>query len=188
MIDGESFLVDLDKQVTVEAQDKPEVKHRVALRVAMQQRVELNTLRFQYEMPATLTDDQGKSERTARLRHELGFLLLITDLGPPLEAAVQDSALKVLTEPITKNLEESHFKNIEVAKPHRGKFTGCQGPGVKIHYQDRQDYDQTCFAYVLIGPTFTCSCFIQFFDKDKERVFPLIKTILNSIEGAKKGG
>ena len=65
MINGESFVVHLDQAVKLESRDHPGAAYQVALRLALHQRVELNTLAFEYDWPATATDSQQRSNRTA---------------------------------------------------------------------------------------------------------------------------
>jgi len=38
----------------------------------------------------------GREQHTVRLSHELGYNMLITDLGGPLDAKGQEEALKIL--------------------------------------------------------------------------------------------
>ena len=88
-INGESFLVEANRQTKLESKEKPGVRYDVAVRVAPTQRVRLGTLQFEYELPAKVEVGGRRENRSARLVHELGFSLLISDLGRPLDSKGQ---------------------------------------------------------------------------------------------------
>ena len=76
-INGESFLVEVNRLVKLESEQNPGQSYEVALRVAPTQHRTLNTFRFDYDLPARLHDDEGRRQRTVRLTHELGFTMQI---------------------------------------------------------------------------------------------------------------
>ena len=185
MINGESFLVEADRQVKLESPEKPGVTYDVALRIALRQRVRLNTLEFQYDWPARVEDDHRKPHRTVRIRHELGFTMLITDLGQPLDDEEQTETLKILKESTVQSLRESRMGDISVSDPPPRKFDGADGHGVIIRYQDREGFDQTCLVYLLTGPTFAGSCVVNYFEIDEGTIVPKVKSTLDSIRAVR---
>lgn len=181
MIDGESYLVEADRQMRLESKEKPGTKYTVALRISLQQPLELNTLRLEYDWPAHIQDDRGRAQRTVRVRPELGYTFLITDLGQPLESKAQSQALEILVQSVSKSLAESKMQEIEVAKPHGRDFAGSKGQGVIIRYKDKEDFVHNCLVYVLVGEKFAASSIVQFFENNAETVKPRIKAMLDSV-------
>lgn len=180
MINGESFLIQADRQQRLESRQSPGTSYEVALRIALSQPVELNSVRLDYPWPAKVEDDHGQPQRTIRIRHELGYTLLLTDLGQPLEAGAEDDALKTLSDSVVKGLRQSGIEQIQVAQPHSHRFPSAAGRGVVIRYRGG-DYDQTCMVYLLTGKQFAASCVVQYFDRDADNVLPGIRKIIDSI-------
>jgi hypothetical protein len=180
-INGESFLVDANRFTKLASKEKPGVSYNVALRVAPVQRVRLNTLQFEYETPGKVQDDGKRENRSARLTHELGFSILLTDLGHPLETKAQEQTLKMLVESVTGALRDQKAAGIEVSEPHQRKFDGSSARGVTIRYRDAKGFGHVCPVYVLSGPTFAASCVTEYLDRDSDDVLPLIKKTLDSV-------
>ncbi|MEN6496862.1 MAG: hypothetical protein ABFD16_21435 [Thermoguttaceae bacterium] len=181
MINGESFLVEADQQARLESKERPGVTYNVALRVALRQPIELNTLRLEYDWPAQVEDDRGRKQRTVKVHHELGYTVLFTDLGQPLEGKDAGEALDILIQSVTKSLTESGMQRLAPSKPYHREFAGAKARGVTIHYQDKEGFGQACLVYLLVGDRFTGSCIAQYFDKDEETVLPRIKALLDSV-------
>lgn len=185
MINGETFVLEANRLVTLQSQQKPGVSYRVAIQIAMQQQVALDNIRFDYDWPATVTEDRRRAHRMVRIRHELGFSMILTDLGEPLDAAAQDEALKLLSDSIVESFRASGMKKLTVSEPYEQKFAKASARGVSIRYEDSQGVAQTSLACVLTGPRFSASCVAQYFDSDAERAVPQVKKILESIRPAK---
>jgi hypothetical protein len=185
MINGESFVVHLDQAAKLESRDHPGTTYQVALRLALRQRVELNTLAFEYDWPATVTDSQQRSNRTVHVEHELGFSVTLTDLGRAIEAETRAESLNILKDSVAEGLRESKVRKLTVSEPHARKFTGCDAEGVTFRYQDSQDLGHTCMAWLLTGPTFAATCVVQYADKDAEVCLPRIKDTLESVKAMK---
>jgi len=181
MINGESFLVEANRQQRLESRQSPGVTYDVALRIAMTQPVKLNTLRFEYDWPAEVEDDRRQPQRTVRIRHELGFTMLITDLGRPVEEAGEDEALKIVSESVVEGLRGSGMEHIQVGDSHTLPFPAAAGRGVVIHCRGGQGYDQTCLVYLLRGKGFAASCVVQYLDAEVETVLPRVRKTFNSI-------
>ena len=128
-INGESFPVEANRVVKVESKKNPGVSYNVAVRVAPTQRVRLNTIQFDYELPAKVEDSRKPQNRSARLTHELGFSILLNDLGQPLDPPAQEATLKVLVNSVTAELREEKVTGIDVSVPHQRTFDGSQRTG-----------------------------------------------------------
>lgn len=181
MINGETFFVEVDQQTRLDSKERPGVAYNVALRVALRQPLELNTLRLEYDWPAQVEDDHDRKQRTVKIHHELGYTVLFTDLGQPLEGKAAEETLETLVQSVTKSLTESGMQKLAPSKPHHREFTGAKARGVTIHYQDKQGFDQTCLIYLVMGERFSGSCVVQYFDNNEETVLPRIKALLDSV-------
>jgi hypothetical protein len=180
-INGETFVVEADRQVKLESRENPGVTYEVALWIAMEQRVRLNTLRFEYDWPARVTDDRGRPHRTFRIEHELRYTLLITDLGGPLDPEARDRALEILRESTVEGFKRAGVAQdpVAVIAPH--KFAHAMGHGFTIRYRDREGFAHTCVAYVLTGANFAAYCVVEYFDADAGAAIPRVKKTLDSI-------
>ena len=67
MINGESFLVEANRQIKLQSKDKPGVSYQVAIRVAPVQRLKLNTLRFQYDQRFEVEDSRQPQRRSVNI-------------------------------------------------------------------------------------------------------------------------
>jgi uncharacterized membrane protein len=181
MINGESFSIEADRQERLQSKDSPSVTYDVALRIAMIQPVSLNTVRFEYVWPAQVEDDRGRTQRTARIRHELGYTMLVTDLGPGLAAGSEDEALKLLADSVAAGLRASGIAAIREDKPHTHQFPSAAGRGVVIRYRDAQDYDQVSLVYLLTGEKFAAGVVAQYFQRDAADVLPGIRKTIDSL-------
>ncbi len=179
MINGESFSVEENRVIKLQSSRKPEVEYEVAIRVAPMQQLRLATCQLDYDWLARVDVDRKKPLQTVRIRHELGFTMLITDLGQPLEAKAQSELLDVLAQSLAASFQEMSEK-VETSKPHTRQFAAAVGRGVVVRYTDKQGYGHTGLAYVLSGANFTATCVVQYLDADKDDVLPLIKKTLDS--------
>lgn len=128
-INGETFRVEANRVMKVESKKTPGVAYNVAVRVAPIQRVRLNTVQFEYELPAKVEDNGKRENRSARLTHELGFSILFNDLGTPLEPQAVEGTLKLLVDSVTAELREEKAVGIEVSVPRQHKFDGSDAGG-----------------------------------------------------------
>jgi hypothetical protein len=195
VINGERFLVEGNRKVKVQSQEKPGTSYEVAVRVSPTQRLRLNTVEMEYDLPAQVVDDRGKPSRTVRIRHELGFTLTLTDLGQAMEAEDREKVLTALKDSLAELCAKRHGEALEVGEPREPKFQGAAARGRRIHFRDptlsldpTEDVGYTCFAYVLYGPKFTVSCLIEYRDKYKDDCVPVIKKVLDSISAPPQAG
>jgi len=186
VINGESFTVEANRVVELTSRRDPQVKYQVALRIAPTQRIKLNAVQFDYDRLCEVEDDRGRQQRTARLKHELGFTMLVTDLGDtPLPEETQREALKLLVDSVVENIREQQPEHLDVGQPQPRRFRGASGLGVTIHYRDAQDLGRTYYVYLLGGPKFAVSCVVQYVDNDLDDVRELIAQVLNSFAPAR---
>lgn len=183
MINGETFSVEANRRAKLKSQSKPGVTYDVAIQIAMEQHIRLDRLRFSYEWPAAVQESHRRGQRTVRIRHELGFTVIITDLGPAMDAKGQEEVLKIMTDSMAESLRESGVKKLETAAPREWKFTNSSGRGVQFRYEDQQATPQTSLALVLGAPNFAASCIVQYFDANAENALPRVRKILDSIRG-----
>lgn len=181
LIDGESFLVEIDRQTKLESRQKPGVAYQVALRLAPVQRRRLGSLEFAYELPCKLYDDAQAPRRGARLVHELGFTMLLSDLGGPLEPGQRQQALDMLVESVTETFKQMNVGGLDVGKSHQRQFGDVSALGTTIRYRDSQDYGHTSLVYVFWGENLAGTCIVQYLDHDAEDVLPRIRRVLESI-------
>ena len=188
MINGESFLVEANRAMKLQSKEKPGTSYDVAIRVAPTQRVKLNAIQFDYDLPAKVEDDGKRENRSVRLTHELGYTVLITDLGQPLDAKAQGEALKILVDSVKETLREMKETKLNVGETHQLTFDGSSARGVTIRYRDAKDIGHVCLVYVLSGPKFAATCVAQYVDDDSEDVLPLIKKVLDSVRSVRNRG
>ncbi len=186
MINGENFTVQANRRATLKSQKKPGVTYEVAVQIALQQHIRLSRLEFDYEWPASVQETRGVTQRTVRIRHELGFTVLVTDLGPAVDSKAQEETLKIAANSVSESLKESGMKNMEVAASRDWKFANSAGRGIRLHYEDNQATPQTAMLFVLSAPNFTASCLVQYFDANADNVLPLVKRILDSLRAVPK--
>lgn len=190
MINGESFIVEANRAVTLQSKAKPGTAYEVALRVSPVQYLRLNNIRLEYDLRTKVDDNRQAERRSARLTHELGFSMLVTDLGDPLDAGARETALQMLTESVLKSHRRQGANDAqgEVTRLKDAQFRSAEGRGVQIRHKDADGIEHVSLVYVLVGKTFTSSCIVQYLEADSENVLPLVKRTLDSIEatGAKK--
>lgn len=181
LINGESFQVEGNQRTKLESKEKPGTVYDIAVRVSPTQMLRMNSVRLEYELPAKVIDDRGKETRTLLIRHELGFTIQVKDLGQALTAEQQAAALKAVTEFATQNVVGQKAEELKASDPIPRKFAGSAGQVVSIHYQDPKGFGHVCLACVLGGETFTTTCVIDYQERDREDVLPMIKKTLDSI-------
>ncbi len=159
---------------------KPEARYELVVRIAPTQVLRLNTVRLEYDMPADVFDDRGPRQRTVQIRHQLGFNLLLTDLGGPLEAKEQDEVMKSRIDSVVKLHKD---EKPTVGSPFQRQFSGAAGQGKIIHYKDAQGVGHSCVVCTLSGAKFCVACIVQYRDEDKKEVMPTVTKILDSVEG-----
>ena len=180
-INGENFLVEANRQVKLESKAKPGVSYTVAIRLAPTQRVRLNTIQFEYDLPAKVKADARGENRTARLTHELGFSMLLCDLGRPLDAKDREKTLQTLAKSVATTLHEGKVEGLEVSEPRQHKLDGSSISGETIRYRDAKGLQHVYLVYVLSGPRYAATCIVEYLDNDGEDVLPLVKRILDSV-------
>ena len=181
-INGESFLVEANRQTKLESKEKPGVRYEVAVRVAPTQLVRLSTLQFEYDLPAKVEVDARRENRSARLIHELGFSLLLCDLGRSLDAKGQQQTLENLLKSVTSTLRDAKMEDLNVTEPHERKFDRSAARGITVRYRDPKGSAHVCLVYVLTGPGHAATCVAEYLDDQSDEVLPVIKKTLDSVQ------
>jgi DNA-binding MarR family transcriptional regulator len=182
MINGESFLVEANRVHKLESRENPGVGYQVAVRLAPIQHLKLNTIEFDYDVFFRVEDDRGREKRSARLSHQLGFSMLITDLGAPLKPEQLNEALKLLTESVTKTFQALEVKDLTTTEPHARQFGAAQARGLVVRYRDADDFSHACLVYVLATGQTAATCVVQYMEDDADNALPLIKRTLDSLQ------
>jgi len=144
LINGESFLVEGNRLVKLQSDQNPGTAYEVAIRLAPTQLYRMSTLEFAYERPASIEQDAEGGQNVVRLMHELGYSMLIHDLGGTLDEPAQRQALEILAESVAGSFDEMEAREIQVGKPHTRKFGANIGHGTVIRYHDEQELGHTC--------------------------------------------
>jgi hypothetical protein len=180
-INGETFLVEANRQVKLESKAKPGVTYTVAIRIAPTQPVRLNTVQFDYDLPAKVKADARGENRTARLTHELGFSVLFCDLGRTLDSQAQEQTLETLAKSVTTSLRDAKVKGLKISETHQRSFNGIAARGETVRYRDAKGLEHVYLLYVLSGPDCAASCVVEYLEHDSDDVLPLVKRILDSV-------
>ncbi len=184
LINGESFLVEENRVVKVRSEKNPETEYQVAIRVAPTQKYRMPTLLFAYDRPAIIECDTEGGQNVVRLIHELGFTMLIHDLGGTLDDDARKQALGILVESVVASFKEMKARNIQVGNTHARKFGENTGLGAMIRYIGAQNLGHACLVYVLAGKDFSATCVVQYLDGDQDDVLPLVRKTLDSFQAA----
>jgi hypothetical protein len=181
VINGESFTIEANRTNKLQSRRHPGTVYEVALRVAQVQRLALNTMQADYDRGFRVRDDRGRPLRTATLEHELGFTLVLTDLGADFDDAGRQKVLGTLKASMEKTLAGETAGKLQVSEPFESQFAGGKAHGLSIRYSDAQGIGRTCLVYVLGDQKSACSCIVQLVDADRDDVLPLVKKTLDSI-------
>jgi hypothetical protein len=187
-IDGESVLIEANRSVELKSKRKPGVAYQVAIRVAPVQRLKLENLQLEYDMHSKVESTRRPGQQSVKIQHQLGFTMLVNDLGPPIAEEGRDEALKILTESAVETYRDTGIKqaDIKITRLVKHQFGGAEGRGVRIDYPDAQGIRHSVLVYVLVGKTFSASCIAQFLDRDGDDVLPLVRKTMDSVRGLGK--
>ncbi len=187
-IDGESFLIEANRAMKLTSKQKPGVTYQVAIRVAPLQRLRLDNLQLEYDLQSQVELTGRPKQQSVKLQHQLGFTMLINDLGPPIDEDNRDNVLKILAESAVETYRESGAKRgeIRVSRLVSHQFGGAEGRGVRIDYPDSQGIEHSALVYLLVGKTFSASCIAQFLDADGKDTLPLVRKTMDSVRGLER--
>ncbi len=185
VINGETFHVEGSRLLRLQSQARPGVNYDVMLRVAPTQVLRLNTVQFDYDYLAKVVDDRRPQNRSVSLTHELGFTIVLNDLGPPLPPAERDEALKILSDSILATFQAQKVADLEPETPQERRFATSSGRGRAIRYRDSQGLAHSCLVYALNGQEFGVSCIVTYLDRDFDQIKPLLLQTLNSLRPKK---
>ena len=86
-------------------------------------------------MPAKVFDEGGgRRQHTVRIKHELGFSIMLTDVGEVLDKDEQDKALERLKGSVVATYHDVKGATLAVRNPHLLNFSNAYGSGITIHY------------------------------------------------------
>ncbi len=182
MINGESFLIRTNRAQKLESKLNPGVTYNVALRIAPTQQHKMNQVRFDYDWLCEIVDNRKPRQRTVRMTHELGFTMLITELGGVMEPETQAEVLKAQSTSVVEALGEMKVKELKVGKPLSSKSEGNNTQRVVIRYNDEEGDAHTCVVCVLVKSDFAVSIVVEYLDAGSKDVLPLIKKTLGSLD------
>ncbi len=181
-IDGESFQVEGNQRpIKVESTLKKGTTYTLAVRVAMTQKLRLNSVQMEYGLWAKVIDNKSRDLRVVRIVHDLGFSLTITDLGHALDVKHQDDLLKTLADDAVKRFSDRKATDLKRTEPKDRKFGSSAGKWLSINYNDSEGVARTCMVFVLSGEKYTVSAVAEFRDQDKEDVGAWAMNALRSI-------
>jgi hypothetical protein len=180
-VNGESFLVEGDRVVTLTSQQHPGTSYEVAVRIAPMQVVRLGNLRVEYDRNAQLELSGDREQPGAKITHELGFSILLNQLAGPVDPKRRAETLELLSGSVAETYKEMKVEQLEVDRPHQRKFEHSTGDGVRIRYRDAQGFGHTSLVYLVTGEGFAASCIVHYLDNDADNVLPLVKRTLDSI-------
>lgn len=180
-IDGEVFEIELGKATTVKSRTRPGVEYQLSLGVAAEQSIELDTVGFRYDRSSRAREDRGQGAPTATLSNDLGFTMIITDLGGTIDTEDRDRVLKLLVDRMVQSFRPNAEGAPTVSKESEAKFDDMSGSVVSIQYRDKDGYDRTCVVYLLADATHACSCIVQYLNENAVAIAPVVKRTLDSI-------
>ena len=181
VINGESFSIEANRTIKLESRKNPGLAYDVALRVAQVQRLVLNSLQIDYDRGFQVADDQGRTVRTATLRHELGFTLIASDLGRSYDAAGRQQALEALANSVQTSLRAEQAGEVKTTELPANQLPAATIHARRMRYTDKLGTARTSLIYILGDESFTAACIVQLLDTDAADVLPLVKTTLNSL-------
>lgn len=187
-INGENFRIEGNRVVQVDSKANPGTTYKVAIRVSPTQPLRLNTVQLEYPLPSAVTDDHGKELRTVQIK-QMGFSMMIKDLGPAFDAKQVDKVLKMLLEFVTAPAKDQGATGVTTDEPVMRKYAHAAGPMAKIRYilpnakdPNGEGEEHVALACVLTGPSFAVTLVIDCLKKNVDDVGPMISEMLNSIQ------
>lgn len=180
-IDGETFLIEPEKQMELKSKDNPGKTYKVALRLAQRQRWVLNTIRFEYDGAFKVDDDNEAETRTATLTHELGFSLAVMDVGPAPEKAAATKLVQQLADSMANSYKQGGATEVTVAKPADRKFGALSGQEIRIDYVDRNKKKSTTLVTLIVAGKQAGACVLSYPTAREAEVMPMAKVTLESM-------
>jgi hypothetical protein len=179
-INGEHFTVDGDRVTKLKSSENPKTTYEVAVRLAQLQRWKLNNAQFDYDKGFSVSDDLKSPLRTATLKHGLGFVMTVSDLGAVMTAEAQDRNLTQLADRLVNSYHAAKATAVDVTEPQRKKLGSSDVSGVTIRYDDADGVGHITLCYFVTGEAFTCSSTVQCLEADRDDVMPLVRPTLES--------
>lgn len=185
-INGKSFDIQLGEQLRV-----PPVKalkdgnNRYSVQIAPTQLAKMNTLQLRYPYPSRAFDDEEKKERTIRVYHEMGFAILVTDFGGPLNNP--ETSIPKIVDVLKETLREELVGGLKNPKEASSKLeyvtkngTRVNGVIVQVKLSDVKIVEAA--AFTISNEKFFATLTLQLFGIPFEHVRGKIKDMLESFE------
>jgi hypothetical protein len=181
VINGEPFTIEANRTQKLQSKTRPGATYEVALRIAQIQRLALNSLQLDYDRGFHVTDDRGRTVRTATLRHELGFTMIVSDLGKSYDSQGRQTAFEALTASLHNTLKDDGAGAIKTSAPAAAELPPTTVSCQQIHYVDKSGSKRISRVYLLGNARFTASCIVQYLEEDAENALPLVKATLDTL-------
>ena len=181
VINGESFVVEANRQTQLKSTKNPGTTYDVSLQLATNQQWLLNDVRFKYDGRFAVNDDGSNSNRTATLEHELGFSMVVMDLGKaPDDPNEREKLAQRLADSIAGSYRNGGATDLTISKPAAKKFEHSAGYGLTISYTDA---GEKLFAdvYVLVSGGKACAVILNYKQADAGDARPIAQVTLDSI-------
>lgn len=179
-IDGESFLVEADKQVDLKGANGK--TYKVALRLARRQRWSLNKVKFEYDAGFRVDDDNEAGLRTATLTHEMGFQLAVMEGGKAPAVAERPKVLSRVVDSISKSYTTGGATGLTVSAPETKKYGAATAVEQRITYTDRNKKASVTRVALLVAGDQTATAILSYPADDETEVAAMAKVTFESFE------
>ena len=177
IIDGKSFVVKKNKPTVVVSEEDPSVTYELAVRVEPPQQKKLNTVEFTHDWLFKVHDNHDKKLRRVRLVHEMGFTMIITDLGGPIPPENQIAASTELIKEAVGMCKD--MNEVTVKDEHRLNLPNAVLRGAVVHYKSKE-VANSLLVQTICGKDFAVTCITHYLDDDFPDIKGLIKNTVES--------
>jgi len=152
-INGESFLVEANRQVKLESKAKPGVSlHcRDSGRPHTTRSAETPSSST-YDLPAKVESGVRGENRSCGVTHELGFSVSLSDLGRTLDSNLKKKAFGNPRKIGRDDVARQESAGARHQRTPRAKLQWIARTRETIRYRDAKGLEHVCLAYVLAGP------------------------------------
>jgi hypothetical protein len=181
-INGEKFTVTAGRSTKLESQKHPGTNYQVTVRLAPLQHWRLNHVQFDYQLGVEVDDNRASEGRTATLKHPVGFVAILTDLGGAMPDEAKASAMEQLVEAMKKSLKAAGIEEVKTSKVQKRKLGNNTSEAVTFSYLSADGDVRMSAVYLVTGEGFSCSCMLQCDDENREEAVDMVKTTLGSLK------
>ena len=185
-INGKSYDIQLGEQLrTPPVKALKDGNNRYSVQIAPTQLAKMNTLQLRYPYPSRAFDDEATKERTIRVYHEMGFAILVTDFGGPLNNP--ETSIPKIVDVLKETLREELVGDLKNPKEASSKLeyvtkngTRVNGVIVQVKLSDAKIVEAA--AFTISNEKFFATLTLQLFGIPFEHVRGKIKDMLESFE------